>query len=82
MMDNLLCASASGATSSSQTPAASGPRWRSASFIRAGIPLNDALAVITEDAPSKKLKEVLVDVSDRIRGGSSFTEAQMLAGNP
>ncbi len=48
---------------------------QAASFIRAGVPILDALAIVAEEAPSKHMQEVLADVQQRLRGGSSFGDA-------
>jgi type IV pilus assembly protein PilC len=45
------------------------------SFVKAGIPIVDALAIIGEDSTDKKMKEVLADVSVNLRNGSSLTNA-------
>lgn len=48
---------------------------QAASFLSAGIPVLDALAIVAEETPSKKLAEVLQDVRHRVRTGSSFGDA-------
>jgi type IV pilus assembly protein PilC len=48
--------------------------------MRAGVPILDALAVVTEEGASKKLTEVLDDIQRRLRSGSSFGDA--LAAHP
>ena len=45
------------------------------SFVSAGIPIVDALAIIAEDSTDKKMKEVLADVSVNLRNGSSLGNA-------
>ncbi|MCU1465874.1 MAG: pilus assembly protein PilC, partial [Actinomycetia bacterium] len=45
------------------------------SFLRAGIPILDSLAVVGEENASKKMMEVLADVQRRLRAGSSFGDA-------
>jgi type IV pilus assembly protein PilC len=45
------------------------------SFLRAGIPILDSLAVVGEENASKKMQEVLDDVQRRLRAGSSFGDA-------
>ena len=45
-----------------------------ASFLRAGIPVLDALAVIAEDA-RKHLSSTLDDMGTALRGGASFAGA-------
>jgi len=44
-------------------------------FIRAGIPILDALDAITEEMGSKRLKEVLDEIKTDLRGGSTFADA-------
>jgi type IV pilus assembly protein PilC len=48
---------------------------QAASFLRAGIPILDALSVVGEENASKKMQEVLSDVQRRLRTGSSFGDA-------
>src|SRR4051812_7330351 len=43
-----------------------------ASFLRAGVPILDSLAVVAEENASPKMKEVLADMARRLRAGSSF----------
>ena len=45
------------------------------SFLRAGIPILDSLAVVGEENASKRMQELLVDVQLRLRAGSSFGDA-------
>jgi type IV pilus assembly protein PilC len=45
------------------------------SFLRAGIPILDALDMLTEDATNSQLKQVLVEVSDDLRAGRTFADA-------
>ncbi|MDQ1477131.1 MAG: type pilus assembly protein PilC [Actinomycetota bacterium] len=45
------------------------------SFLRAGIPILDSLAVVGEENASKRMQEVLADVQRRLRAGSSFGDA-------
>ena len=45
------------------------------SFLRAGIPILDSLAVVGEENASKKMQEVIADVQLRLRSGSSFGDA-------
>jgi type IV pilus assembly protein PilC len=47
---------------------------QAASFIRAGIPLLDALSTIGEDMEDKLLKAILDDVADRLRQGTSLAQ--------
>jgi type IV pilus assembly protein PilC len=48
---------------------------QAASFLRAGVPILDALSVVAEESASKKMREVLGDLQRRLRGGSSFGDA-------
>ena len=48
---------------------------QAASFVKAGIPILDALQVIGEDSTDKKLKSVLDDIGVRVRAGESFGKA-------
>src|SRR5262245_43272220 len=48
---------------------------QAASFLRAGVPILDALAVVGEENASKKMQEVLAEVQVRLRAGSSFADA-------
>lgn len=48
---------------------------QAASFLRAGIPILDALRVIGEDCGNKHMAEVLADVQQSLRGGLSFGAA-------
>jgi type IV pilus assembly protein PilC len=48
---------------------------QAASFLHAGVPILDALAVVGEENASKKMQEVLADVQRRLRAGSSFGDA-------
>ncbi len=45
------------------------------SFVRAGIPVIDALGIIAEDTEDRKLQTILAAVSSDLRGGSSLTKA-------
>jgi type IV pilus assembly protein PilC len=44
-------------------------------FLRAGIPILDALEMLIEDASNAQLKQVLVEVSDDLRAGRTFADA-------
>lgn len=44
-------------------------------FIKAGIPILDALEVIQEEMSSKVLKEVLDDIVGQLKGGATFATA-------
>src|SRR3954447_3016385 len=46
-----------------------------ASFLRAGVPILDLLAVVGEESSSKKMREVLADMQRRLRSGASFGDA-------
>ncbi len=48
---------------------------QTSSFLRAGVPILDALAVVGEENASKKMQEVLADVQLRLRSGSRFGDA-------
>src|SRR6476660_2087837 len=48
---------------------------QASSFLRAGGPILDALAVVGEENASKKMQEVLADVQVRLRSGSSFGDS-------
>lgn len=45
------------------------------SFVRAGIPVIEALAIVSEDSEDRKLCDVLAGVTASLRGGSSLTAA-------
>lgn len=49
-------------------------------FLRAGIPILDAIEVITEETGNKVFRRCLVDVSERLRGGETF--AACVAAHP
>ena len=48
---------------------------QAASFMRAGIPILDSLAIVAEESTAKELKKVLNDIQQRLRAGSSFGDA-------
>ena len=48
---------------------------QASSFLRAGVPILDSLAVVAEEGSSKKMQEVLADVQRRLRAGSGFGDA-------
>jgi type IV pilus assembly protein PilC len=48
---------------------------QASSFLRAGVPILDALSVVGEENASKKMQEVLADIQVRLRSGSSFGDA-------
>jgi len=44
-------------------------------FLHAGIPILDALSSLAEDCDSAILKQVIIDIGDALRAGSSFADA-------
>jgi type IV pilus assembly protein PilC len=44
-------------------------------FLRAGVPILEALDALEEDSPNAVLRKTLVDISDSLRSGSSFSDA-------
>lgn len=48
---------------------------QAASFMRAGIPILDSLAIVADETTAKELKKVLFDIQRRLRAGSSFGDA-------
>jgi type IV pilus assembly protein PilC len=48
---------------------------QAASFLRAGVPILDALAVVGEENASKKMQEVLAEIQVHLRSGGSFGDA-------
>jgi type IV pilus assembly protein PilC len=48
---------------------------QAASFIRAGIPILDALDVLVEDMTNAKFRAILIDVGRKLRGGRAFADA-------
>src|SRR4051812_22152415 len=42
-----------------------------ASFVRAGVPLLEALEIVREETGDKTLRKVVVEVQDSLRGGES-----------
>jgi type IV pilus assembly protein PilC len=46
-----------------------------AAFLRAGIPILDALSALTENVGSPLLKTVLIDIADAIRSGAPLSDA-------
>jgi type IV pilus assembly protein PilC len=48
---------------------------QTASFLRAGVPVLDALGIVVEENASKKMTEILADLQRRLRSGSSFGDA-------
>lgn len=49
-----------------------------ATFLRAGVPVTEAIDNLRMDAKNKRLKEVLTDVLDRVSSGRSLAEALAL----
>ncbi|MFA9564739.1 MAG: type II secretion system F family protein [Acidimicrobiales bacterium] len=49
-----------------------------ATFLRAGVPLTEALDNLREDASNKRFKEVLTDTLDRVSAGRSVAESLRL----
>lgn len=45
------------------------------SFVRAGIPIIDAISTIADDASNPTLKKVLADINDALHAGAPFAEA-------
>jgi type IV pilus assembly protein PilC len=48
---------------------------QASSFLHAGVPILDSLAVVGEENASKKMQEVLAEMQVRLRAGSSFADA-------
>jgi type IV pilus assembly protein PilC len=48
---------------------------QAASFMRAGIPILDSLAIVADETTAKELRKVLTDIQRRLRAGSSFGDA-------
>jgi type IV pilus assembly protein PilC len=44
-------------------------------FLRAGIPILDALEMLQTDSANKQLQQMLVEVTDSLRAGSTFSDA-------
>lgn len=44
-------------------------------FVRAGIPIMEALEVIAEETPDKLLQKTLLDMIDRVQAGDTFASA-------
>lgn len=49
-----------------------------ATFLRAGVPMTEALDNLRQDAENKRFKQILGDVLDRVTAGRSVTEALSL----
>lgn len=52
-----------------------------AAFLRAGVPILDALSIVEEELPDKTLKRVVPAMADALRRGDSFSEAAALYDN-
>ena len=46
-----------------------------AAFLRAGIPILDALQALVDETANAQLKAVLIDISDALRSGSTLSDA-------
>ena len=46
-----------------------------ATFVAAGVPLTQAIAVLREEARSRKMRDVLGDIGEQLRKGASVSEA-------
>jgi type IV pilus assembly protein PilC len=46
-----------------------------AAFLRAGIPILESLEMLTTDSSNKRLQQMLIEVSDALRAGSTFADA-------
>jgi type IV pilus assembly protein PilC len=46
-----------------------------AAFVRAGVPIIDAVNVIGHEATNERFQKVLAEVADALRGGETFTDA-------
>src|SRR5262245_23485282 len=44
-------------------------------FLRAGVPILEALDALMEDMDNKQLKQIVVDLQDSLRSGASFADA-------
>lgn len=44
-------------------------------FVRAGVPIIDAVTVIGQEATNERFQKVLAEVADALRGGETFTDA-------
>lgn len=49
-----------------------------ATFLRAGVPMTEALDNLRQDAENKRFQQILGDVLDRVTGGRSVTESLSL----
>ena len=48
---------------------------QASSFVKAGIPIVEALSIIAEDSTDKKLKEVMADMAVNLQAGASLSQA-------
>ena len=46
-----------------------------AAFVRSGIPINEALRVVSEGASNKRFKAILGDIEEALQGGVPFSDA-------
>lgn len=44
-------------------------------FLRAGVPILDAIETLTEEVPDKFFRNILIDAAESIRSGRTFSEA-------
>lgn len=44
-------------------------------FVRAGVPIVDAVTVIAQEVGNERFQKVLIEVADALRGGETFTDA-------
>jgi type IV pilus assembly protein PilC len=44
-------------------------------FVKAGVPILDALETMGEEISDKRLREAVLDVAERLRGGETFSDA-------
>jgi type IV pilus assembly protein PilC len=44
-------------------------------FVRAGVPIVDAVTVIAQEVSNERFQKVLLEVADALRGGETFTDA-------
>jgi type IV pilus assembly protein PilC len=44
-------------------------------FVRAGVPIVDAVTVIAQEVGNERFQKVLLEVADALRGGETFTDA-------
>ncbi len=51
-----------------------------ASFVRAGVPIIDALMIVQEEVKDKKLKQVVLGIAESLRRGDTLVEAASVYG--